>query len=642
MSFNYGSCKCYHLCCSKNKLYVICECIIIRDIHFFPETLMGWNQWISIPIIIIVTGLYTAIGGLRAVIYTDCVQAFIAIAGSTFAFQKAWVRVGGWQGMHSTLIERHLENMTHVISNEGDFAWSGIISGMIICAMWLWCFDQEMAQRVLCAKNIQHARFGVTVAGFLKILPMFLIVFPGVAVRVMYERCKMNIPSYESWCHTSMDDEHHANLAYPLFIIQELPSGVVGIMISAMIASMMGSLSAVFHSASTVLSIDIWRRYLAPHEPLDSKRVVLVGRLSTLLMVTLSIAWLPMLQNNGLLFLTVTNVSAHLSAPMSAVFVTGILWWRINGYGAMAGLLCGLIISFGQYVMSVRFSSSCQNNNLPSSSIVSNLACLKFNHAAAFLAAIAIIITIVVSLLTPPPDKKRVLPCTLWYYLEEKRQSLQSTHESPKTTIIDIPIKNEYSHHLSDEIEQDWKEQNSKKNIKNFDKNTILKDYHESTLNDIMGPHHLRTRVSPTNNSHKTIHYHQINSDLTEQCSNSLCERNLISFNEINDYRSHSDNTLVVDNKCTTCQPLSTQDLLSRNSSNISTSLSTEKSISTISSVSLFPSISPTIPFQDTKPQNFVIFKHISFWIESHANILNHFMCALLAIVITSLIIVWR
>ena len=215
-----------------------------------------------------------------------------------------------------------------------------------------------MAQRVLSAKSVKHAKSGVVFASFLKLLPPFIIVVPGLIARTFYEKSVQGIPGFENWKDTNLSDPVEANKAYPYLVLKEFPIGLVGLMLASMISAMMASLSAVFNSASTVFTMDVYLRFMNPTA--SSSRLVFVGRTVALVMVGLSMAWLPVIKlQSGQLYIITQNAITHLAPPLSTVFLCGVFIPRVNGQGGLAGLIVGMGISFSQYVVSIMFKKTC-------------------------------------------------------------------------------------------------------------------------------------------------------------------------------------------------------------------------------------------------------------------------------------------
>lgn len=297
------------------------------------EAVLGWDPIVSAVILVLATGVYTVAGGLAAVIYTDMVQAFILIGGSVVLTVIGLDRVGGFEGLRAAVPP----DFFHMIKPASDsvYPWTGTIFGVFILGIWYWCTDQVIVQRALGAKNLTHSRGAALFAAFLKTLPIFILVLPGLI-------------AYTLWT-----DEVSANpdMAYPFIVTRLMPSGFAGLMIAALLAALMSSLSAVFNSCSTLITMDIYRK-MRPDA--SEKRLVTVGRLVTAGIVVVSILWIPMIRLlSNQIYQYLQSVQAYVGAPITAVFITGILWKRATGRAAIVTLVTGGVIGALRFVADI-------------------------------------------------------------------------------------------------------------------------------------------------------------------------------------------------------------------------------------------------------------------------------------------------
>ncbi|KAG5462602.1 MAG: Sodium:solute symporter family-domain-containing protein [Olpidium bornovanus] len=421
----------------------------------FLNILLGWNIYKSIPVILGITAVYTAVGGLTAVIYTDILQVVIGLIGGFAALIVAMQRVGGYQGLVDAFSRTGHSDMLHVIRpvTDPNFAWTGMFFGQVVSSIWVsaensgvlrlsgpadsrmtcgwhvfrllimwlctkkkyWCLDQEMAQRVLSARSLRHARSGLVFAGFLKIMPPFVILFVGLAARAMFERCKLGDVGFENWCSVDLSDPDQANKAYSLLVVREFHSGLVGVLVAAMLAAMMGALSAVLNSSASVLTFDIYQRFINPVA--SERRLVLFGRLSTAAVALLSVAWLPVIESQeNSLYLIVQDTFTHFAPPLTAIFVMGVFSSRINATGATAGLLVGLIMGAVQYVWNLVVKRECEAFY---DERWFSFPCMQFNHYASILFVVSAITTLVGSWLSgwvPEGEERQAMRrLTVWH-----------------------------------------------------------------------------------------------------------------------------------------------------------------------------------------------------------------------------------
>src|SRR5437660_1917050 len=235
------------------------------------ERVVGWNQWTAAIVLVIATGIYTVAGGLAAVIYTDLVQTMILIAGAVILTFVGLDRVGGFAGLRAAVPA----NYFHMIQpmTDPEFPWTGIFFGAPILGIWYWCTDQVIVQRVLSARDEGHAKAGTVFAGFLKVLPVFMLVLPGLIAFALYR---------DLFKIGANGEVLNGDIAYPTMIINLLPTGLVGLMIAALLAALMGAMSSVFNSASTLVTLDFYKK-LRPQA--SEMQLVSFGRAATGIMV---------------------------------------------------------------------------------------------------------------------------------------------------------------------------------------------------------------------------------------------------------------------------------------------------------------------------------------------------------------------
>lgn len=346
------------------------------------NAVVGWDMYTSAIVIVLITGLYTVLGGLAAVIYTDLVQMFILIIGSIALTLIGLNQAGGWDAVVANT-PHEFWSMFKPISDP-DFPWTGIIFGAPILGVWYWCTDQYIVQRVLSARNLDHAQGGTIFAGFLKILPVFILVLPGVIA------------------YSLSDGEVTGDRSYAWMVTTLLPSGLKGIVIAGLLAALMSSLSAMFNSTSTLLTIDIFKRF-RPNA--DEQRVVRFGRITTGAMVGLGLIWIPFigLLSDERMYVYLQSVQAYISPPIAAVFLFGIFWNRVNGKGAIASLLTGLVLGAFRFVIEIQHKINPIQNEF-----LKYIAEVNFLHYAIFLFIICSFVLIAVSFATAAPDKSHL------------------------------------------------------------------------------------------------------------------------------------------------------------------------------------------------------------------------------------------
>ena len=341
------------------------------------QAVTGLDLWTSAGLLIVVTGLYTIVGGLRAVIYTEVAQAIVLIAGSAALMFIGLNEVGGWSGLHSRLPADYFSMWKS--ASHPDFPWTGVVFGAPILGVWYWCTDQHIVQRVLAAKNIGEARRGTIFAGYLKVLPVFIFVLPGMVAAALFTDVRSGA----------------ADTAYPSLVTRLLPAGFKGLVLAGMLAALMSSLASAFNSCSTLLTWDVYRK-LKPKA--TEAELVTFGRGSTIILVGLGLAWIPFMKYvSPQLYIYLQSVQAYIAPPIAACFLFGVLSTRLNGKGAMAALITGLVIG------AARLGLELGKSHLAPGSLTLWFASINFLNFAALLFVLCTVILAVVSYATAPP-----------------------------------------------------------------------------------------------------------------------------------------------------------------------------------------------------------------------------------------------
>uniref|UniRef100_A0A6I8RAC2 Sodium/glucose cotransporter 1 n=1 Tax=Xenopus tropicalis TaxID=8364 RepID=A0A6I8RAC2_XENTR len=408
----------------------------------FIQQAMRINIYIAIVMLLAITALYTVTGGLAAVIYTDTLQTIIMLVGSFILMGFAFNKVGGYD----QFMEKYMNAIPSVISYDnitvpeqcytprddsfhlfrdpltGDMPWPGLIFGLTILALWYWCTDQVIVQRCLSAKNMSHVKAGCILCGYLKLLPMFLMVFPGMISRILYtDEVACVVPSLcKKFCDTEVGC---TNIAYPKMVINLMPDGLRGLMLSVMLASLMSSLTSIFNSASTLFTMDIYTKI---RRTASEKELMIAGRVFILFLIGVSIAWVPILQSaqSGQLFDYMQSITSYLGPPIASVFFLAIFVKRVNEQGAFWGLIIGLLIGLSRMIAEFAFGTgSCvKPSNCPK--IICGVHYLYF---AIILFTATSIIVLAISFMTKPiPDKHLYRLCWALRNSTEEREDLHA------------------------------------------------------------------------------------------------------------------------------------------------------------------------------------------------------------------------
>lgn len=367
------------------------------------QTLMGIEFWSGALTIVILTGLYTVLGGLRAVIYTDAIQAIVLLVGSATITILGLIKIGGWNNLVSGIEASHF-NM-FLPADHPDFPWIGMVFAPPIIGIWYWCTDQYIVQRVLSARDETQARRGTIFAGYLKILPIFMFFIPGL---IAYALSKSGQMSYGS-----------SDQVFPMLVRDLLPSGIRGLVAGGLLAALMSSLSSVFNSCSTLFTMDIYKK-LNPN--VEEKKLVFVGRLATGIVVLTGILWIPLMKvvSSGGLYKYLQSVQAYIAPPIAAVFLLGIFWKRINANGALATLISGFSAGMLRLFLEIKKETL-------SSGFWLSVAELNFLYFAIFSFLFSVIILIVVSLFTPEPNLDKLQGLTFGTVTQEDKKLSQQS-----------------------------------------------------------------------------------------------------------------------------------------------------------------------------------------------------------------------
>ncbi|HME38076.1 MAG TPA: sodium:solute symporter [Steroidobacteraceae bacterium] len=324
----------------------------------------AWPLWFIVALLAGTAGLYTTLGGLRAVIYTEAVQAIVLMAGALMISIGAFSRAGGWHAvMHS--IDPAALSLIRPIGDPG-VPWPGLLVGIPLLGFYYWCTNQSIVQRMLSAKNIDHARWGALFAGLLKLPVLFLIVLPGTCALLLFPK----LP--------------RADLVYPNLILHLLPAGLVGLVVAGFVAATMVSIASLFNSASTLITMDVIKQF---RPTLSDSQVVRIGRVSTALLLVVAVAWAPQLQLFPSLWQYLQAVLAYVVPPVVALFLVGMFWRGANADGAAATMLLGSLGGFALFMINVVF----------------HWTHFHFLYAAPALTLLDVAILVVVSLLNRTP-----------------------------------------------------------------------------------------------------------------------------------------------------------------------------------------------------------------------------------------------
>ncbi|XP_062603427.1 sodium/glucose cotransporter 4-like isoform X1 [Saccostrea cucullata] len=334
-------------------LYILSKLVV----SIFSGSMFIQMALASIIALLLITGVFTVLGGLRAVMYTDTFQTAVMMIGAVIVTGYGFEEVGGFSNLQAKYMNAipsvRNENTScglpkadafHLFLDpvNSDYPWPAILVMSTLGASWYWCCDQMIVQRSLAAKNLSHAKGGSIMTGYIKLLPMFLLVFPGMISRVLYpDDVACTEPSVcEKVCDNSAGC---SNIAYPKLVLELLPYGLRGLLMVVMFSAVMSSLTSIFNSSSTIFTMDIWRRI---RREATQRELLLVGRVFVVFMCGVSVLWVPIIKSSagGQLFTYMTAVEGYIAAPLGVVFLLSIFWTKTTEPAAFFGLIIANII----------------------------------------------------------------------------------------------------------------------------------------------------------------------------------------------------------------------------------------------------------------------------------------------------------
>uniref|UniRef100_A0A8C6WV63 Solute carrier family 5 member 9 n=1 Tax=Neogobius melanostomus TaxID=47308 RepID=A0A8C6WV63_9GOBI len=410
----------------------------------FIQVALGWDLYLSTAVLLLVTAAYTIAGGLTAVIYTDALQTVIMVGGAFSLMFIAFDKVGWYEGLEQ-LYPMAVPSVTvpnstchlprsdafHLLRDpvSGDLPWPGLIFGLTVLATWVWCTDQVIVQRSLSAKSLSHAKGGSVLGAYLKLLPMFFVVMPGMISRALYpdEVGCVDPVVCQRVCGAAVGC---SNMAYPKLVVELMPSGLRGLMLAVMLAALMSSLTSIFNSSSTLFTLDL---YLRMRPTATERELMIVGRLFTLFLVCISLLWIPIIQaaNSGQLFDYIQSVTSFLAPPITAVFILAIFWPRANEQGAFWGLMGGLLVGVTRMALEFSYPApSCGEPDLRPAV----LAKVHYLYFSLLLFALSGVIICTVSLATEPIPPQYLHRLTWWsrHSQEPREDTPTSDPEAPQ------------------------------------------------------------------------------------------------------------------------------------------------------------------------------------------------------------------
>jgi SSS family solute:Na+ symporter len=363
--------------------------IVFKQV-FGIESILGIDFfWISAVGLVVLTGIYTTLGGMRAVLATSILQTPILLIGSIVILILGLQKLGGWNEMmeicRAVPVNAEGDTMTHLMrsAKDADFPWTGVILGSAIIGFWYWCTDQFIVQRVLSGRNQTESRRGAILGATFKLLPVFIFLIPGMIAYALKTKGIISLPNSDA--------------AFSVLVKELLPIGFKGLVVGGILAALMSSLASLFNSSATLFTVDFYQKY-RPQAP--EKELVRVGRIATVVVVVLGILWIPVMKGLGkFLYAYLQDVQAMLAPGIAAVFLLGILSKKITPKAGLIGLLTGFVLGMTRLGFNIFGKGMGQDNIFYSVFLKMN----GYNYEVVLFFVI-ITLMIIVSYFTPRAD----------------------------------------------------------------------------------------------------------------------------------------------------------------------------------------------------------------------------------------------
>ena len=373
--------------------------------------------WYGAIGIVIFTGIYTVIGGMKAVIYTETLQTVVLILGSVIITYLGLQEVGGWSQLRETVtaVSPDHFNMWRPMSDP-QFPWTGLLIGGTIVGIWYWCTDQYIVQRTLAANNIKIGRRGAIFGAYLKLLPILIFLVPGIIAFAL------------SIQNPEVFSVEKADRAFPMLVKTLLPVGLKGLVAGGLMAALMSSLASVFNSCSTIFTIDIYKKL---HPNKSEKSLLKIGKIATGFIVVLGIIWIPIMEKigGGVMYQYLQNVQSYIAPPVTAVFLLGIVWKRVNSTAAITTLLAGFVLLVIRLGSEIYFQPQITSGEAVAHALY-DFATINFAHMAIFMFVFSVILCVSTSLLTTSPDYKTIVGLSFGTLTNEQKQAHKDSYDT--------------------------------------------------------------------------------------------------------------------------------------------------------------------------------------------------------------------
>ena len=385
--------------------------IVFKEVFGIDEWMGIDFFWIGAIGLVVITGIYTVLGGMKAVLYTSVIQMPVLLLGSVVIVVVGLRELGGWgelMEIANSNVTLHGDSMMSLMRSHRDpeFPWTGVILGSAIIGFWYWCTDQYIVQRVLSGASQKQSRRGTIFGAYLKLLPVFIFLVPGIVAYALHQKGMMELSSSDA--------------AFSTLVANLLPVGLKGVVIGGLIAALMSSLASLFNSSAILFTMDFYKRF-KPES--TEKHLVYVGRAATTVIVILGILWIPVMRGIGqVLYAYLQDVQSLLSPGIASVFLLGVFWKRATPAAGFSGLMTGFV--FGM----TRLAANVLEPRLDPDSLF-HMIILQPNwlHYSIYLFFLCIVVIVVVSLFTRPADATRTVGLTYGSASEEQKKETRES-----------------------------------------------------------------------------------------------------------------------------------------------------------------------------------------------------------------------
>ncbi len=412
--------------------------VLLPELNF-----LGMDSfWIGSILVIIITGLYTILGGMSAVAYTEALQTVILIIGSALVTYFGLEALGGWGelkeivgsemfNLWKPLVPAGVESTWAPVKEAGKMAWYFNDNypwlGMLFCApiigLWYWCTDQYIVQRVLSAPNEKEARRGSIAAAFLKLLPVFIFIIPGMICFALALSGKMPVLQSQLIGPDGQIIRDNAQQAFPLMVAYILPVGIRGLVVAGLLAALMSSLAGVFNASATLFTIDFYSKF---RPDVSQEKLVWVGRIATTVMVIIGLFWIPVIQGGRGLYDYLQGVQAYLAPPIFVVFFFGVFNKRLNAKGCFSALVTGFALGIIRLAIDtpVKLFDNFAYSEGSLFWIINNMF---FQYYSLVIFIICAVVMIVVSYMTEAPSYEKIAGLTYGTTTDENRKETRDS-----------------------------------------------------------------------------------------------------------------------------------------------------------------------------------------------------------------------